>query len=108
MHVATIHHSSFTIHTLYALLFKGRDEFLAKLRQHLTAEGPVVIKGNRTIRSMGGVGKARAAIRYAWKQAADYRADAFDQRHIPLMQACADVFSLLANTFTRVPQFHQK
>ncbi len=57
---------------------------------------------------MGGVSKTRAAIEYAWKHADDYRADAFDQRHIPLMQACIDVFSLLANTFTQVPQFQQK
>lgn len=55
-------------YTSLGTLFKGRDEFLAELRQHLTAEGPVVIKGKRTIHGMGGVGKTRAAIEYAWKQ----------------------------------------
>lgn len=35
-------------------------EAVAELRQHLTAEGPVVIKGKRTIHGMGGVGKTRA------------------------------------------------
>ena len=61
-------------YTSLGTLFKGRDEFLAELRQHLTAEGPVVIKGKRTIHGMGGVGKTRAAIEYAWKHADDYRA----------------------------------
>ncbi len=36
-------------YTSLGTLFKGRDEFLAELRQHLTAEGPVVINGMRTI-----------------------------------------------------------
>lgn len=35
-------------YTSLGTLFKGRDEFLAELRQHLTAKGPVVIKGKRT------------------------------------------------------------
>ena len=63
-----IRHSTFLIRHFTAslgTLFKGRDEFLAELRQHLTAEGPVVIKGKRTIHGMGGVGKIRAAIEYA-------------------------------------------
>jgi len=47
-------------YTSLGTLFKGRDEFLAELRQHLTAEGLVVIKGKRTIHGMGGVGKTRA------------------------------------------------
>ena len=52
-------HSTFPIRHFPAALgtlFKGRDDFLAELRQHLTAEGPVVIKGKRTIHGMGGVG----------------------------------------------------
>lgn len=44
-------------YTSLGTLFKGRDEFLAELRQHLTAEGPVVIKGKRAIHGMSGVGK---------------------------------------------------
>ena len=55
-------------------LFKGRDEFLTELRTHLTAEATTVIKGHRTIHGMGGVGKTRAAIEYAWKHADDYNA----------------------------------
>lgn len=58
-----IRHSSFRIRHCPAslgTLFKGRDEFLAELRQHLTAEGPVVIKGKRTIH---GVTKTNLATR---------------------------------------------
>lgn len=70
-------------YTSLGTLFKGRDEFLAELRQHLTAEGPVVIKGKRTIHGMGGVGKTRAAIEYAWKHAEDYRALLFISADTP-------------------------
>lgn len=55
-----IRHSKFPIRHFPGNLFKGRDEFLAELRQHLTDEGPVVIKGKRTIHGMGAVGKTRA------------------------------------------------
>ena len=72
----TILHSAFFIRHFPASLgplFRGRDDFLAELRQHLTAEGPVVIKGKRTIHGMGGV-KTLAAIEYAWKHTEVYRA----------------------------------
>jgi hypothetical protein len=59
--VATIHHLPFIIHTLHGPLFKGRDEFLAEIRQPLAAEGPVVIKGKRPIHGMGGRRQDRAA-----------------------------------------------
>lgn len=49
-----------------------RDEFIAELDQHRTAEGLDVIKATRNIHGMGGVGKPRAAI--TWKHADDYRA----------------------------------
>lgn len=61
-------------YTSLGTLFKGRAEFLARLRQHVTAKGPVVIKGKRAIHGMGGVGKTRVAIEYAWKYADAYRA----------------------------------
>lgn len=79
-------HSAFFIRHFPAslgTLFKGRDEFLAEVRQHLTAEGPVVIKGKRTIHGMGGVGNTRAAIEYAWKHADDYRAPLFISADTP-------------------------
>ena len=81
-----IRHSSFRIRHFPAslgTLFKGRDEFPAELRQHLTAEGPVVIKGKRTIHGMGGVGKTRTAIEYAWNHADDYRAILFISADTP-------------------------
>ena len=70
-------------YTSLGTLFKGRDELLAEIRQHLTAEGPVVIKGKRTIYGMGGVGKTRVAIEYAWKHADDYRALLFISADTP-------------------------
>jgi len=69
--------------TSLGTLFKGRDEFLSELRQHLTAEAPVVIKGKRTIHGMGGVGKTRAAIEYAWKHVDDYQALLFVSADTP-------------------------
>jgi hypothetical protein len=71
---------------LHGLLFKGRDEFLAELRQQLTAEGPVVIKGKRTIHGNGGVGKTRATVEYAWKHADDYRALLFISADTPTLR----------------------
>jgi|GEM_PF-7020503 len=70
-------------YTSLGSLFKDRDVFFAELRQHLTAEGPVVIKGKRTIHGMGGVGKTRAAIEYAWMHADDYRAFLFISADTP-------------------------
>lgn len=55
-------------------LFKGRDEFLTQLHAQLTAATATVIKGHRAIHGMGGVGKTRAAIEYAWKHADNYNA----------------------------------
>ena len=55
-------------------LFKGRDEFLDQLRTQLTSEAAAIIKGHRTIHGMGGVGKTRAAIEYAWRNAEKYSA----------------------------------
>jgi hypothetical protein len=57
-------------------LFKGRDAFLEDLRRRLG--GPnghaAAIVAPRVVHGLGGVGKTRAAIEYAWKFAADYTA----------------------------------
>ena len=47
-------------------LFKGREECLAELRQHITAEGSIV-----TTYGMGGSAKTRSGIQYAWNNADD-------------------------------------
>ena len=49
-------------------LFKGRDVTLAELKQRLQNGGCQAIHG------LGGVGKTRLAIEYAWRYAGDYTA----------------------------------
>jgi hypothetical protein len=49
-------------------LFKGRDAVIAQLRQRL-ASGPC-----QAIHRLGGVGKTRLAIEYAWRHAGNYSA----------------------------------
>ena len=49
-------------------LFKGRDAALADLRRRLRS-GPC-----QAIHGLGGVGKTRLAIEYAWRHASDYTA----------------------------------
>ena len=57
-------------------LFKGREPFLEALRARL--RGPhghaAAIVAPRVLHGLGGVGKTRTAIEYAWRFADDYRA----------------------------------
>jgi hypothetical protein len=57
-------------------LFKGRDGFLDDLRQRLgVREGRATAIVNRlAVHGLGGVGKTRAAVEYAWRHAGDYTA----------------------------------
>jgi hypothetical protein len=57
-------------------LFKGRDEFLARLRASLrgAAEGHATAIVGKAVHGLGGVGKTRLAIEYAWQHAAEYTA----------------------------------
>ncbi|MFM7867814.1 MAG: DUF4062 domain-containing protein, partial [Planctomycetaceae bacterium] len=57
-------------------LFKGRDEFLVQLRaslQQTASTGATAITG-KAIHGLGGVGKTRLAVEYAWQHADDYSA----------------------------------
>jgi tetratricopeptide (TPR) repeat protein len=56
--------------TTIGTLFKGRDDFLSEIRAILTRcdRRAVVVYG------LGGVGKTRAALEYAWKHEASYTA----------------------------------
>jgi hypothetical protein len=55
-------------------LFKGRNAALAELRQRLMTGGgrAVGLTARQAIHGLGGVGKTRLAIEYAWRQASDY------------------------------------
>ena len=56
-------------------LFKGRETFLARLRASLTRpDGGTAAIAGRAVHGMGGVGKTRAAVEYAWAHRDDYTA----------------------------------
>ncbi|MEN8260042.1 MAG: tetratricopeptide repeat protein [Pseudomonadota bacterium] len=59
-------------------LFKGRNEFLEQLRASLTqaSEGATAIVG-KAVHGLGGVGKTRLAVEYAWQHKDDYSAVLF-------------------------------
>jgi hypothetical protein len=54
-------------------LFKGREAFLRRLRQSLThADGGTTAIVSKALYGLGGVGKTRAAVEYAWAYREDY------------------------------------
>jgi hypothetical protein len=65
-------------------LFKGRDEFLRRLRESLTrADGGATAIVSKALYGMGGIGKTRAAVEYAWAYRDDYSALLFAQADSP-------------------------
>ena len=65
-------------------LFKGRDPFLRELRASLSRDtgGATAIVSNALL-GMGGIGKTRAAVEYAWANKAAYTALLFVQADSP-------------------------
>jgi tetratricopeptide (TPR) repeat protein len=64
-------------------LFKGRDVFLRRLRESLEqGRGQAAIVG-RAVHGLGGVGKTRAAVEYAWAGLGDYAALLFVEAPTP-------------------------
>lgn len=59
-----------------ASLFKGRDAFLVDLRASLIQNPPASATAvtGRAVHGLGGVGKTRLAVEYAWRYADDYAA----------------------------------
>lgn len=57
-------------------LFKGREEFLEKLRESFRRNAAAAITG-KVVHGLGGVGKTRTAIEYGHAYAADYAATLF-------------------------------
>lgn len=63
-------------------LFKGRDGVLALLDERFKAEpgkaaAVVTLAGRQAIHGLGGVGKTRLAVEYAWRRAEEYSAVLF-------------------------------
>jgi hypothetical protein len=57
-------------------LFKGRDAFLADLRERFKGPGndARTIVASQAVHGLGGVGKTRAAVEYAWRFGDEYSA----------------------------------
>jgi tetratricopeptide (TPR) repeat protein len=59
-------------------LFKGRDDFVKDLRARLGEPGavtrPTAIVNRLAVHGLGGVGKTRVALEYAWRYERDYTA----------------------------------
>ena len=64
-------------------LFKGRDEELAQLDAHLRKEGSVAIVQPQAISGLGGIGKTRLALEYAWRHEHDFTAFLFVSANTP-------------------------
>jgi tetratricopeptide (TPR) repeat protein len=55
------------------LLFKGREEFLSRMRESLVRGGQTAIV-SQALYGLGGIGKTRAAVEYAWAHRDGYSA----------------------------------
>ncbi len=65
-------------------LFKGRDDFLHRLRASLTRpDGGTAAIAGRAVHGLGGVGKTRAAVEYAWAHRDAYTALALLEAETP-------------------------
>jgi hypothetical protein len=65
-------------------LFKGREAFLRRLRESLTREnGATTAIVSKALYGLGGIGKTRAAVEYAWAHREDYTALLFVQADTP-------------------------
>lgn len=66
-------------------LFKGRDQFLAQLRATLVNRPSHIaaVTGSHAIHGLGGVGKTRAAIQYAWQYEHEYNGLLFIKAESP-------------------------
>ena len=65
-------------------LFKGRDEFMQRLHDNLTrARGGRTAIVRQALYGLGGIGKTRAAVEYAWAHADSYSALLFAVAETP-------------------------
>ena len=93
-------------YTSLGTLFKGRDAFLTALHERLIGHGNTLFKGH-AIHGLGGVGKTRAALEYAWRYQSHYTARLFVSADSPetldtmLAALCqTDILNLPAKALT--------
>lgn len=67
-------------------LFKGREDFITEIHASFTGSPrrAQAISTRHAIHGLGGIGKTRAAVEYAWRFAADYTALLFVSAETPL------------------------
>jgi tetratricopeptide (TPR) repeat protein len=58
-------------------LFKGREDTMEQLRAELASKTPTVIRGAQAIHGLGGVGKTRTAVEFAYANEQHYSAVLF-------------------------------
>ncbi len=92
-------------------LFKGRDGFLDDLRARLVVPNgrATAIVSRQAVHGLGGVGKTRAAIEYAWRHAGDYTALLFiSAPSAPELRAnLANLVGVLGMKVDELPVDHQ-
>jgi len=64
-------------------LFKGRNGDLAQLEARLRQTGSAAIVQPQAVTGMGGIGKTRLALEYAWRHAEDFTASLFVSANTP-------------------------
>ncbi len=69
--------------TSLAELFKGRDEALTQLDRSFRQHGSAAIVQPQAIHGLGGIGKTRLAIEYAWRHQDDFTAFLFVSANTP-------------------------
>ena len=88
-------------------LLKGRDDSLAALRAQLTGDGAAAITQTEVISGLGGVGKTRLAVEYAWRHIDDYDAVLFVLADSP-DSLHANIAALTASKILDLPEKGEK